>query len=32
MGSSVIEVPYGAGYMWRVVCLRYVMEQGTCGE
>ena len=34
MGSSVLRVPYGAGYMymWGVVCLGYPMEQGSCGE
>ena len=32
VGSSVFGVPYGAGYMWGVVCLGYPMEQGTCGE
>ena len=32
MGSSVLGVPYGAGYMWEVVCLGYPKEQGTCGE
>ena len=32
MGSSVLGVSYGAGYMWGVVCYGYPMEQGTCGE
>ena len=31
-GSSVLGVPYGAEYIWGVVCLGYPMEQGTCGE
>ena len=30
--ESVLGVPYGAGYMWGVVCKGYPMEQGTCGE
>ena len=32
MGSSVGWIPYGAGYMWGVVCKGYPMKQGTCGE
>ena len=32
MGSSVLGVPYGEGYMWGVVCYGYPMEKGTCGE
>ena len=26
MGSSVLGVPYEAGYMWGVVCLGYPMD------
>ena len=32
MGSSVLGIPYRAGYMWGVVCQGYLKEQGTCGE
>ena len=33
MGSSVLGVPYGAGYMWvPSSVLGYPMEQGTSGE
>ena len=27
MWSSVLGVPYRAGYMWGVVCLGYAVEQ-----